>query len=47
MEFLEGEYAGAHASLMAQSEKFETDMPVFQRGSRYGVQIYGKSTSRA
>ena len=26
MEFLEGEYASAHASLIPQSEKFKTDM---------------------
>jgi len=30
MEFLEGEYASAQASLMAQSEKFKTDMQAAQ-----------------
>jgi hypothetical protein len=57
MEFLEGEYASAHASLMTQSEKFEADMQaaqslnwteaVFGRGSLYGVQFYGRSTFSA
>jgi hypothetical protein len=30
MEFLEGEYASAQASLMAQSEKFKTDIQAAQ-----------------